>query len=439
MKKKLICLLFSLSLILSLCACSESKPKDPGHFYYRWVQTDYVGSEGIIAPEVRELAGIKTNLNQLLTLYFQGPESDTLEMPFPRDTKAVNWSFSGQVLCIELNETFASLSGIELSVACGCITKTFLELTDAAAVQISVQDRLLGGEHSITMARDTMLLVDDAIDKLRTDLTLYYTDEDRRYLIGQNLSINLAAQDDIVSYLVQQLQTAPTGMGLVSALPSNIKLLDSTIENGVCTLNFSQEFESNAFSGGIAQRTTLLSLVNTLTQLESIERVEFRLEGNLLARYHQINISEALVFDESSIGPVRTGVNEFDATLYVSNGSSLYLSAVPNRIRYTTGISQAELVVTALISYQNSNGFYSPVPANTKLLDISTVDGMCTVNLSEEFLSDTNLPLAVRSICASLCDLEEIQSVQILVEGKIPENHMPEYFEPLVPNPDWFV
>jgi len=438
MKKRLICLLLALGLFLSLAACDASTPQDPGNFYYRKIETDYLGTDGIIAPELRNLAEID-NIGQLLELYFQGPQTPDLEAPFPRDTKVLDWSFENQVLHMTLNKTFAQLSGIELTVACGCISRTFLELTDASTVQISAADALLGAEESITMTSESLQLMDDAIDKLRTDLTLYYTDEDRRYLIGQTLSINLAAQDDIVGYLVEQLKTAPTGMGLVSPLPKNTKLLDSTIESGVCTLNFSSEFESKAFSDGIAQRTTLLSLVNTLTQLEDIDRVEFRLEGNLLVRYHQINISKALIFDESIVGPVRTGVNEFDATLYVSNGSALYLSGVPCRIRYTTGISREELVINTLLSYQNNNGFYSVIPESTKLLGVITEEGICTVNLSGEFLTAKNLPLAVHSICASICALEDIQSVQVRIDGKIPENHTPELFEAMQPEPDWFV
>ena len=437
MKNRLICLLSALSLVLTLFACDSGKLMAPGNFYYRRTETDYLSTDGIIAPEQRETAG--TDTQQLLELYFQGPESPELEAPFPRETQVVDWSLEDQILRITLNEAFAQLSGIELTVACGCIARTFLELTDASAVQISAADALLGPEGSITMTGESLQLADDAIDKLRTELTLYYTDEDRRYLIGQTISINLAAQDDIVGYLVEQLKTAPTGMGLVSALPRNTNLLESTVENGICTLNFSSEFEANAFSSGIAQRTTLLSLVNTLTQLENIDRVEFRLDGNLLARYHQINISTALVFDESIIGPVRTGVNEFDATLYVSNGSSLYLSAVPSRIRYTTGISQAELVANTLLSYQNSNGFYSLIPEDTKLLEVTTEAGICTIHFSQEFLSAKNLPLAIRSVCASICALDEIQAVQIRINGTIPEGYDPELFGPLQPEPDWFV
>lgn len=432
--KKWICFLLCSVISLSLLACGSSTPKDPGTFYYRRTETEYLGTEGIIAPEARELSGLRDDLQAILELYFLGPESPELEAPFPRDTFLTGWNLAEDVLRIELNESFAQLSGIERTVACACIARTFFGLTDAAQIHISA-----GGELCASLTPNSLQLADDGIDKLRTDLTLYYTDDDRRYLIGQNLSINLAAQDDIVSYLVEQLKNAPGSVGLISPLPPNTVLLDSHVENGVCILNFSSEFETSGFSDSCAQRTTLLSLVNTLTQLENIERVEFQLEGALLARYRQINISKALVFDESAIGPVRTGVNEFDATLYLCNGSSMYLTAVPARIRYTTGISQAELVVSTLLTYLNNNGFYTQIPDNTQLIEVTTDQGLCTVNLSEEFLTSENLTLAVRTICASVCALEGIEAVQVLIEGSIPKTVPGDLFEPLTPDWGWFM
>ena len=436
--KKCLIFLLTAALLLALSSCGAGQAKDPGNFYYRRTEPEYLGSEGIIASEIRDLSDLRGDLGKLLEAYLLGPQSDHLQSPFPRDTRLIEWKHENDVLKITLSEEFAQLSGIELTVACGCIARTFLELTDVSAVQLQVQDALLNSNPFITMARDTLSLSDDGIEKLRTDLTLYYTDEDRRYLIGHTISVNLAALDNVETYLVEQLKTAPSGMGLVSPLPSGTKLLSCSISNGVCVLNFSGEFESNGYSESYAQRTTLLSLVNTLTQLDHIDRVELQLEGTLMVRYRQFNISKALIFDESAIGPVRTGVNEFDSTLYLCNGSSAYLSAVPARIQYTTGISQAELVVNNLLTYQNPNGFYTPIPSATKLNSVKTVDGLCTVDLSQEFLSSEDLILSARAVCASVCDLEGIDSVQILIDGTVPADVPTYLFEPMTPDPNWF-
>lgn len=430
--KKLICLLIALCLGLGGCSFSPSEDFIP--FYYCRVEPGYQGEEGIIAPEHRNVTGPKEDLDALLAAYFSGPTDPALELPFPKTTEIEAWSIDHGILTLELSEEFSQLSGVDLTIACACITKTFLDLAQVEKVCIRT-----GQAHGITLSRENLNLSDDSLDKLRTELTLYYTDESRRYLLGFNIAVNLASQSDMIRYLVEELLSAPSGLGLVSAIPEGTRLLDSMLEDGTCTLHFSPEFETNAFSHSFAQRTTLLSIANTLTQLEDVERVEIYIDGNLMAQYRELNIIQALVYDESAIGPVRAGVNEFDATLYLANGSDQHLAVVPTRIRQTAGSIQAELVVRRLISYFNPNSFFSPIAPGTKINAIYTADGLCTIDLSEEFLTSDNLTLAVHSVIASVCSLKGIDRAQILIDGQAPFGEYGNLFEVLSPESTWYI
>lgn len=433
---------FSLFLILCLLltGCAEAEPRQPGTFYYRRTDTAYGTVDGIIAGEQRELALTHDDLGAILALYFRGPESPELESPFPRDTAVTDWSVEGDVLTLTMADSFAAINGVELSVACTCITKTLVGLTDVRQVRFQVENGLLGGEKILTMSEELISLSDDSLDQAWAEFTVYYTDRQMRYLIGQELSVNLATEDDVIAYLIDALSTPPENSGLLSAISPGADLLGYSIDDGLCTIDFSGEFEYNGWRNATAQRLTLLSVVNTLTQLEQIRQVEFCVEGNLLVQYRQINITAPLEYDEGVIGPVRTGMNEFDATLYLCNSPDVFLTAVPTQIRQGSGMSEAELVVTALLQYPEHNGFYSPVPAGTGLNSLMVFDGICHLDLSAEFLREPELlTRAVRSIVASVCDLEDVFAVQITVDGATPETAYPELFEVLSPRSDWFV
>lgn len=438
--KRFVCLILVIAVLVAIPACASDRPEQPGNFYYRRPEIGFSGTDGVIAAEERELADIHGDLEAMLLAYFAGPESGDLESPFPRDTALIGWDLHNSRLTVDLSEDFSQLSGVDLTIACACIAKTFLELTDASSVAIRADGALLNGSDSIVISENSLSLADDSIDQLRTDMTLYYTDEDRRYLIGHSISVSLSTQNDIVSFLVEQLMAPPTDLGLTSPLPSGTKLLGAQISDGVCALDLSAEFESNGFSQSYAQRATLLSLVNTLSQLDDVDRVEFYIEGKLIVQYCQLNVSKALVFDESIIGPVRTGVNEFDATLYLSNGSKQYLAAVPTRIRQTAGISQAELVVNELLRYQNENGFYSTIPSDTVLNGLTLTDGLCVIDLSSDFIENTDhLTQSVHSIIASVCALEDVKTAVITVDGSTPEGDFGNLFTPMSPNNNWYL
>lgn len=429
-----------LILCLIFTGCGESAPREPATFYYRRSDTVYGTSDGIITGEVREIAGTNGDLGAILALYLKGPESPGLESPFPRDAAVLEWAMEGDTLTLTMTDSFSAINGVELTIACSCITKTVLALTDVSQVRFQVADGLIGGEKMLTMSADQISLSDDSLDQAWAEFTVYYTDRQMRYLIGQEISVNLATEDDVIACLIEALSNPPENSGLLSTISPGADLLGYSIDDGVCTIDFSGELEYNGWNNAAAQRLTLLSVVNTLTQLEQIHQVEFSVEGNLLVQYRLISITAPLEYDESAIGPVRTGMNEIDAALYLCNSSDVFLTAVPTRLRQTSGMSEAELVVTALLQYPAHNGFYSPVPANTELNSLMIFDGICHLDLSGEFLSQPeNLTRAVRSIVSSVCDLEDVFGVKITVDGVTPETAYPELFEILSPRNDWFV
>lgn len=438
--KKTICLILCLSLLLGLCACQSAALRQPGNFYYYRPDTQYGVADGVIAPEQRELDGISGDIGAMLAGYCQGPVSRTLECPIPRNAKVQSWSLENGVLSIDFSSHFAQLSGIELTIAGACLARTFLELTEAEAVTITAGDALLDGESSITLTKSDLNLYDDSLDRLRSEFTVYYADAERRYLIGHEISVNLAGRENIPAYLLEQLLQAPSGTGLRSALPSGTRVLGVSVEDGTCTVNLSQEFESSSFDDLNAQLLSLMSVVNTLTALEEIDRVEFSTDGNLLIRYGSIQIPEPLVGDGRFLGPVRTGLGETDVTLYLANGSESRLVPIPSRIRQTAAVSDAELILRTLLADPGANDLSTGIPADTHLNHVTVENHICFVDLSAEYLSSTDhLPYSARVIAASLCTLEGILGVQITVDGAVPADLDASWFGVLTPKDHWFL
>ncbi len=437
--KKIVSLLLCASIMLTLCACQQTLVEKSGAFYYRRIQPTYGSEDGIIAPEMRKFPVINNDLSEMMESYFHGPESRGLESPFPRNTHVISWGIQDNVLSLNLSEPFAALSGVDLTVACSCIARTFLEILPIERVTIQVMHQTLNGQKSISLSADDMSFMDDGLEQLRTTYKIYYADQRLRYLIGLDTVVSFADEEDIIRFLIQSLMATPSSSDLQPTIPYGTKLLDVSIKNGLCTLNFSSEFESNAWYKLEARRLTLLSIVNTITQIEGIEQVEFCTEGNLLVQYGSLNISAPFVAEERAIGPVRTGINEFDTTLYVSNGSSEYLAGIPTRIRQTAGIQQEELILKTLIRFKSINGFYTTIPPATVINSVTTDRGICYIDLSKEFLMNPDtLELSIRGIVASICTVKGIKGVKITINGKIPSGFDPNLFDVLTTQLDWF-
>lgn len=89
--------------------------------------------------------------------------------------------------------------------------------------------------------------------------------------------------------------------------------------------------------------------------------------------------------------------------------------------RYTTGADVANWLVECLLAGPQSPGLSSPYPAGVRQIAPPVIeDGVCRVNLSEQYgsLSELKLTIADYCIALTLCQLEDIEAVTIDVEGE---------------------
>lgn len=438
--KRIISLLLCLCLTLPLFGCQTQQPDCPGTFYYRRTEAAYEGTEGIIAPEIRELSGIQNDLNALLKLYCGGPVTDGLENPLPMDASVTRWELADGELHLCFTESLAQLSGVDLTVAAGCLARTFLPLSGAETLVLTAENSLLHGETALRICESELRLRDSTSDRLLKEFTVYYASPDKRYLIAHQVHVQPVSEEELPLQLLELLRTPPRDSNLRNPLPSGTQILSATIADGLCTVDLSEQFIARrAFTIG-GRCLSLLSIVNTLTGLASIERVEFTVEGELLIDYGSLSISGPLVRDERCIGPVRTGLGEQDATAYLCHGSENLLVPIPIRLPQNGTASAEELLIRALLTDSGANGIITHIPADTALNFVTTSDGLCHVDLSAGFVSDPdNLPCAIRVLTASLCALDGVEQVKITVDGAIPDGFDAEMFGTLSPESDWYL
>ncbi|WP_287155474.1 GerMN domain-containing protein [Candidatus Solincola tengchongensis] len=115
-------------------------------------------------------------------------------------------------------------------------------------------------------------------------------------------------------------------------------------------------------------------------------------------------------------------------TLYFikSEPSDMYLVAQKRTIPYTTAVARAAME-ELIKGPSGGDGLIAAFPGTVKVLDVSIRDGVCTVNLSKEILTDKAKQggagaamegLALISIANTLTEFPTIQKVKLLIEGK---------------------
>ena len=158
--KRYICYLLVLSIILSFCACTSKEIDNPIPFYYLRKNFSFGSEDSMIAPEIVDGTQF-SSLSFTLSAYLRGPSDLALKSPFPAGTFLLGTDVQNNTLVITLSDNFASLTGVELTVACCALAKTAIAFTDVECVKIKAVTALLDGDASITIQESDIVLYDD--------------------------------------------------------------------------------------------------------------------------------------------------------------------------------------------------------------------------------------------------------------------------------------
>lgn len=163
--------LISMFLIVALCfcfpACSQeaAKIQTPVNFYFRRAELTFGGDTGVICAQQAESEGHEDDLSWLLRSYFETVPDEGLTSPFPIGTTLISITIDERNADVILSDILGLKQGMDLTIACACITMTVLDLTDVETVTIRTHGAKLGGAEQIVMDRSCLLLIDNSAEE----------------------------------------------------------------------------------------------------------------------------------------------------------------------------------------------------------------------------------------------------------------------------------
>ncbi|MCD7749126.1 MAG: GerMN domain-containing protein [Oscillospiraceae bacterium] len=206
--------------------------------------------------------------------------------------------------------------------------------------------------------------------------------------------------------------------GMACALPDGVTIEGWSQEKAVVTLTFSESFLALT---DMEQTVTAFCAALTLCALDDVESVTVAAGGQTV--FSGLMPEDALLRDTDTDPYVR------QLRLYFADADGRYLISEYHSLTLDEDTSPERYVIEELLRGPNNGELQQAIPEGTELISCETTDGVCAVNLSEEFY--VNRPdtaagerLAVYSIVNSLTSLSQVDSVVILVEGETLESYV---------------
>ena len=214
---------------------------------------------------------------------------------------------------------------------------------------------------------------------------------------------------------------------MISAVPADVEFLSVHLEDKKAVVDVSSSYLALENAQEVVCRS---AIVWTLTSLEMIDNVELTVEGRTLRNQQGKEIG---VMNRENVridGDVPAETTEYAILkLYFTNADGTDFQIEDRVVEVNANQAREKTILEQLIAGPLEKGYYPTVPADTKIRDVTTTkDGICYVNLSQDFLTKTataniNDVVTVYSIVNSLCELEEVDKVQFLMEGEKIEDY----------------
>ena len=224
-------------------------------------------------------------------------------------------------------------------------------------------------------------------------------------------SVPYAGAGSVPDLLEALLAGPPQDSGLVSLIPGETRVVSCATEGRTARVELSSAYGQLS---GIDRTIADCCVTLTLCQLSGVDRVELS-AGDGSSRVLRTG---DVIFSGAEEEPVDVPVS-----LYFRRAGSAALASELRVFRLTEDETPAKAVLEALITGPQEASLAALLPRELTVRYAWVDDGVCYADLSGALLasppdSRTEQELVISSIVDTLCSLDTVTQVQLLVEGE---------------------
>ena len=184
---------------------------------------------------------------------------------------------------VDFSKEYYDLTAAQEVLLRASVVRTLTQLDSISYVTFTVNSiPLVDSDDEIVGSMGADDFVENPGEQINTSvketLTLYFADKDGTGLEKQTRVIHYSSNIALEKLVVEQLIEGPKGSKLKATLPGATKLINVSVADRICYLNFDSSFR-NTIDNKLTEDVVLYSIVNSLTSLPTVDKVQISLDG----------------------------------------------------------------------------------------------------------------------------------------------------------------
>jgi len=287
-----IAVVLLMTALLVACSQNNADPKQVKldknitQIYYVNKSETKIGSE--------DYKPVGTTQDELVDEYLEAlstdPKSYSLKKAKPDSLKMEKFNLNDGSLSIYFNSDYNNLTGISEVLCRATIVKTLFQIDGVESIDFFVNEQPLKGSNEIIIGP---MYAKDFINNTSPEdvfVTVYFSNAKGTALLESNLKITYDGNISIEQLIIEQLISGPLEKNMIQTIPDETQLIKVTTKDGICYVDFNEDFLDKM--SGINNEVIIYSVVNSLDELSTINKVQFTINGDIKKNYR-----EGIAFD----------------------------------------------------------------------------------------------------------------------------------------------
>lgn len=230
----------------------------------------------------------KLLVQELLDALSTEPESVDYRKPIPNGVNVLKFNLKKGELSIYFNEAYDDMNAIEEVLCRAAVVRTLTQVKGVDHVRFYVEDKPLkdrrGNKIGSMTADDFVENPGEQINSIQvTTLNLFFADESGENLVKVERKVHYSSNIAIEKLVVEELLQGPKTKGLQATIPTGTNIVGVTTTDGVCYVNLDDGFLNQNY--GITEQVVVYSIVDSLTELPTVDRVQISINGKTKGVY----------------------------------------------------------------------------------------------------------------------------------------------------------
>lgn len=270
-------------IMLSVCACGSAPEDSEGSLYVYDLSPDNSHIQAAPYQLTKSRDDVSACVGELLQRVIDGPGGERRNSAIPEEITSVTYYIGPQTVGVNFNSAYDEVQQMRRILCEAAIVRTLCQLDDVYAVSFSVEGAPVCDSKGIPLGLltpDSFIENDGSMINAyeRVELHLFFASEDGKRLTEKAETVTYNSNISMDRLVVDNIISGPKSTDAYATVNPSTQVNSVTTQDGICYVNLSSDFLNKITN--VTDEVMLYSIVNSLTRLDNINKVQILIDGD---------------------------------------------------------------------------------------------------------------------------------------------------------------